>query len=485
LLALVIIAAGVAVPEPAEPPASGRTTESGTADAALQKDVLTLLERAPHMTPEILDRQVKALVSLGPRAAGILVEALGKARHVSQRAMIRTVLEELPSPTLDEELLAISKEHPGVCARYNAIWLLGELARADTLPGFLAMLDGNRPEEKRCAEAALVRLLERHDTAETYRTITKALPELSFETRCRVVSGVAAVASCHGAELLDRVLVSDPNLKPVVVSGLGRLSPDLLSRRTRQELRALLHDEDSSLRRESAMALGRAEDVDSVDDFVELLRDEVRGVREAAHWALLNTTGMSFPNDPDRWSGWLDSEHAWWEEKGRACVVALDSGDESEVLRAVVELSAGKRLFERTIVASLETLLDHESERVRGCVGAVLRARGCSTDGEAVGKAAMQGTVADVLSETPRPESEASPAVSPYLRPASPNPARRSVLPILAGAASLLLGLAMCVMGARALLRREKKKRIESAIVLKFKERPTEYPWSRRRAGTP
>ena len=70
--------------------------------------------------------------------------------------------------------------------------------------------------------------------------------------------------------------------------------------------------------------------------------------------------------------------------QGRACVVALDSGDESEVLRAVVELSAGKRLFERTIVASLETLLDHESERVRGCVGAVLRARGCSTDGEAV-----------------------------------------------------------------------------------------------------
>ena len=161
--------------------------------------------------------------------------------------------------------------------------------------------------------------------------------------------------------------------------GLGSLGFD--ESNICEKLRLLLDSERARLRKQAALALGKLQDIESVETLIEFLDDENRGVSGNAYWALKNITGLRFPPESQRWKIWWKNESENALEKRRQLLLTLRTGSRKEMLGALRD--AGKiRLGKKEVVGILVDFLEHGDPEIRklSCLSlARLKARNALT----------------------------------------------------------------------------------------------------------
>jgi HEAT repeat protein len=130
------------------------------------------------------------------------------------------------------------------------------------------------------------------------------------------------------------------------------------------EVRRLLKSEDTQVKREAALALGRLQDLESVDSLIGLLKDENRGIRKNAHWALRSITGLRFPDNYTRWKVWWDKESGKHKKQRESLMFKLRTGTNEEKLEVIDKL-AGIRLGTKKITVVLLEQMASGDKRIR------------------------------------------------------------------------------------------------------------------------
>lgn len=126
-------------------------------------------------------------------------------------------------------------------------------------------------------------------------------------------------------------------------------------------------DEDPITAQAAFQVLGALGGIESAEILVTALGSEHAGVRRVAHRALVQASGMRFPEQVRPWSLWLGRERTWRRAEAPALLAQLESEESEPVLRALDRL-AGHALFRDELGLAIEGLLEHEDVRV--CVRA-------------------------------------------------------------------------------------------------------------------
>lgn len=203
--------------------------------------------------------------------------------------------------------------------------IAGEIARARDvrLLGALASAAGGRAAAQDY-EIALASTLRRDEKA--CRELDAAWKELAPGLRVAALDALAECSRPAAMPVLAARLDDQPDLRPAVLARIGALAqrieqpPDP---RTAAEVRALLDDARTHVRREAALCAGRLEDAEAAERLIELLEARERAEREAAHWALRRISRLGFSDDPRPWRLWLADEVRWRQERWPQCRTAL------------------------------------------------------------------------------------------------------------------------------------------------------------------
>lgn len=157
------------------------------------------------------------------------------------------------------------------------------------------------------------------------------------------------------ADLLGR----RAELDGVLLRSLAELLPGLslrtvghVAQRTERYLRA----DDPQLRRDAIRAAGRTGQGRLAIQLLPGLESEHRGVRAAAHEALVLLSGQPFPAEPRRWQAWLEREEAWYREELERVLGDISSGRAPTVMAGLGELLAHP-LYRQEALPELERLV--------------------------------------------------------------------------------------------------------------------------------
>jgi HEAT repeat protein len=139
-------------------------------------------------------------------------------------------------------------------------------------------------------------------------------------------------------------------------TGAFEASPEQL-----EALRARLSAPDDGLARLAAMALGKLEDRDALEELIELLSSEDALEVKAAHEALRGISGSDLGAQPSAWRAWLAAEEAWWQEHAPVELQRLASGERKLVHRALQELQRHP-LYRHESAPQVAQLLQEEDD---------------------------------------------------------------------------------------------------------------------------
>lgn len=254
---------------------------------------------------------------------------------------------------------------------------LGRVGRRDALRALAPLLA--RPEEavQAAAQDAMLAILRRHPGARTWAVVGSLTTDcgLPLAVRARLVQILASVEDPRARRCLENLLGEDagvdltllPALGAAVAAG-GQDEASALSDR----VRGFLDSGDPALRRESALFLGRARDLEALPALVEILDDEHQGVRDNAHWALRDMTGLRLPGSRERWSAWLRDEAAFAAAQGPAILDSLQSDDEARIAEALREVSEHP-LLRPEAESHLLALLSDDRSGIRDAAGHALQ----------------------------------------------------------------------------------------------------------------
>lgn len=246
----------------------------------------------------------------------------------------------------------------------HLVRLLGRLGDRRCIGPLVAGLDGAPPEVSNRIELALVAILRKDAEPRTYEVVRDLLSQVDGERRITLVECVGQARSPYALQALSGWLGRDRALDLAIVRAIGRLPGHWDDGTVSASLRGLIEDPRPELRREVAIALGRFRDGQSAEGLVTLLSDPDEEVRESAHWALVNLSGLHFALDPDRWRRWLEEETAWWEVEGPVWLERLESDQVGTVLEAIHVLSR-RTLFHASASDLLIPFTLHPNPEVR------------------------------------------------------------------------------------------------------------------------
>lgn len=255
--------------------------------------------------------------------------------------------------------------------REAAVGLLGDLGRAKHLP--LLFECAWRPETRdegsvvspRVFEAALEDII--HRDAETFSHLRHAVLRAPRPLVERVVRSVAASGDEAGLGFLGQLLGFDDSLDGRLLSSMGRLAPAAsveAAGAASAAVRGYLDEQRPTLCQAAALAVGRLRDESSIPALIELLGAEQQGVRLNALWALRKITGLSLPEDPQRWQAWYTEELDWFTRQSPAVFDRLGSQQKSEVVAAIYELGR-RRLFRVERAQQVLAVLQHGDPSLR------------------------------------------------------------------------------------------------------------------------
>jgi hypothetical protein len=390
---LVCTAALVAAEDAATTPAPEVPLAGQGGEEELLGRIALVLDEVLETTPPSIDSGAERLEELGEGALPVLFSILRSERlpcspeqdaeeprvlHEAQRhALLAGVervgrtgvlafLEEVPAEAADPETHRAALAFLGAAGRGEDLRKILELAAVPEDP---ERLDLRVVEE---LEAALTRILDRDASSLlTARRLVLEQPE-SFRFPLLRAFGASRAPSALD-ELVD-LLGTAQGMELVLLSQIGKVaarSPWVVGDHHRTQVGEYLWHMDRQCLREAALAVGRLEDHAAIPRLIELLSDENEAIRDSAHWALCEITGLELPPVPDRWRIWLQVEAGWFEERGAHLLDALDSAHPRRILPVLNELAEVR--YQRPAIAwNISALLDHLDTELRRCACAAL-----------------------------------------------------------------------------------------------------------------
>lgn len=220
--------------------------------------------------------------------------------------------------------------------RYAAMLSIGRAGRANDLPQLfeLALPAAEPVLDKRMAlglERAVTALVRRDPRAfqqlVDLRRITRAelLPTL--------IDAVGEAGDPRGLLYLGELLYWAEPLALDIMSQIPRVGASgdpALDEPLRVRLRPFLAPDRPGHCRAAITALATLADLETIPGLIALLTSEDRGLRENAHWALKELTGLGFSATPDSWSRWHQSELSWAVRSRAHEFQRLQNGDPAE-----------------------------------------------------------------------------------------------------------------------------------------------------------
>lgn len=257
-------------------------------------------------------------------------------------------------------------------SRRAGLQVLGAVGRSDDVERLLA-LAGDEPAPGsgtlEAFEAAVSGLVGRDPRASS--GLRGGFFELPAEYASALARAVAGTRLEARVEWLADLLGFRPELDPTLLSLVTKAAnatPALHDEAILEKVRGSLLDSDPQVLRQAAMAVAALGDFGAVAELTDLLASDQEVVRQSAHYALREITGLGLPAEPGGWSAWLESEHRWYEEEAPADLARLAGRRAPEIAEALGRLA--KHRFERHRT-SLEVARVLENEdpnlRVRAC----------------------------------------------------------------------------------------------------------------------
>lgn len=302
----------------------------------------------------------RKLVELGsPGAAELTRDFVLRAPRWSE-AQQTAVSEALRERLSDARaaLLSIVRENPPLEAHARALELLSEIGSPTDLTTALTIarnalaqdsipteLD-EAPSAASALRACAARLIAKHGANSS--DFPRLLRDSPDELAPALIDALVDIGSARELELLAELLRADAWREPYLLGALSRVARKLdapFDERVCSSVRHVLDSVDPTHVREAAVCSGWLEDVHAVDTLVELLAHSDRGVHTSAGWALQRITGRNFAPNPLAWRRWLDQQCVWWNERAPELLVAIESGDAPQRLRALNEVA--RRRFPR------------------------------------------------------------------------------------------------------------------------------------------
>jgi len=351
----------------------------------LRARIVAILGLAETSSPAKAERLGKQLVGLGAAALPELFDALTTSRLPANRefsendhrltnrqeqavfeglvAFGRTPLRQFIEDKLEEEL---DRDE-----RLVALRILARVGRANEL--VLAAKIAEPPAGQSEADTSLRTVFE--DVVRSvlsrdrrgYSVIKQQILQCHSAIASSIVRAVSDVGTPAGMLTLADLLGYEARLDKLLLVHIGLMAqkvPHPIDSRVLDTIRPFLESEDFEVSREAVLAVGRLEDFDSIEPLIGLLESEDSHIAEAAHWSLMEVTGLNFEPSPERWRFWLQTERHWLENDAPALYERLHSRDAGEVFSALNELS--RRRFHRDEIAKeIEQLLWHESPATR------------------------------------------------------------------------------------------------------------------------
>jgi len=244
--------------------------------------------------------------------------------EVQEHALLLAVAQLEREPVL-AHVGAVLLADGGLRQRHAALGCVGVVGRANDL---LQLFELALAPEETALDERLARALRRSVTAllhhdprafeqlVTLRRITR--PELLAV----LVSAVGATKDPHGLAYLAEVAYWHEELVLDVMSQvplLGASGDEVVDAAMKVRLRPYLDETRPGPCRAAVIALTALGDDDSIAGMIELFDSESSGLRQNAHWALKQLTGLNLSPAKEIWSRWHQGELYWLvREKNRA-----------------------------------------------------------------------------------------------------------------------------------------------------------------------
>lgn len=327
-----------------------------------------------------------ALDALGGRSVGTLFEILAAGGVPAawlpnaQRFLplgeewlhaLHGALARLPLATLRTFLTELSETETRMRFRDTGVSLLGEAGTYRDVRLILALAsplqegsDVLPRSTRKALEKALYQLLERDEGG--FHPVADAFPQTHVGLRSAIVDAVERFSTELALETLADFLGQTPGLDAHVLTAIARIASDVpqpVDARIAADVRAFVSDSDVSVSRSAIRACGLLRDYDALPGLLDMLEGEDAGLRNSAHRALHDLTGLAFRPDIRLWRGWYERERVWWRDHQPTLARDLDSGDESAALRAIMSM-ARQHLWPHRLAPVLEVALDRREPTV-------------------------------------------------------------------------------------------------------------------------
>lgn len=267
-------------------------------------------------------------------------------RASSDAADARAELLDLPRAVLFAHLRALAAGDPDLATRATALDLVARIGSTEEIALLLDLARSGAAAEplKRIApsfDEALDRVLV--TDPRTLTVVQQRFVDVGPALRVTLVRAVARTRWEARAEVLARLIGSDPDVDAALLMELSRLPTSLLQAGGERVLGAALdalQRPDPIVAQAAARVLGELDDVGAVPALVEALGREGGYPRSGACEALGKILRLQLGDRPEAWRAWIRDEEAWWRREGADTTRALAAGNGAERVRAILQLSA-------------------------------------------------------------------------------------------------------------------------------------------------
>lgn len=315
---------------------------------------------------ELADR----LVQLGPKVVSSILQYISNNPESGLLDVMFKVLLRLKDEKTASYISQFLKSGSQT-AVVAAITALKKIGSGEAIRVLLdSVLTGKRETSLLAREALLAILQGNPDNYEVFNPLKTKADSSDNSTKIFIINFLGLTKSRVAADMVSGYLNDwDVSVKKAAISSLGKLgfSNDAVC----SALRKFLDDRDPRLKKEAALALGRLQDLESVEPLMTLLKDKDRGVQGNALWALRKISGLKFPLNYQRWKIWWDRESQETMARKDELLSKLRDGTREELLDAIDKL-AGIRLGRKQVLNAFRGLLNHGDPEVRRAVCSAL-----------------------------------------------------------------------------------------------------------------
>lgn len=389
-IAALLLAAGLASAAQAVAQ-SGR--EPFPVDELMQAQAFALLTAAPVDAELARAGLCERLVALGaplvPVAAGILCGEIAVPESVFGGApeqpvdprlvemrdgLLRDVLARMDQGVVVDHLARRAAGDAPLEVRLCAARLLGEAHHPRAVDVLLQVAGEVEPIHmarsyvSTAFEQPLARALASDPRADA--ALAGRIARLSPQVRDLLLRAAAQADSAATRRFLASRLTAGEDEQPIVLGAIAAARPGAFEAAPEQleALRARLHGAGEELPRLAALALGKLEDREAVDELIELLSGADALAAHAAHEALRGIGGSDLGTAASAWKAWLAAEETWWDERAPVELQRLLCGERKRVHVALQELLRHP-LYRHETAPAVAGLLQEQDDvlAVAGC----------------------------------------------------------------------------------------------------------------------